>query len=122
MVDGSRWFRRFCKECHKISSHIRIKKIRLGFYRIYYDGAYLHECYKEMPETGYEWHHIDPRLESQKYYEEYEDRTKLTRELKNFVEGYWESLDRIRTKVYLMKHDKEYRKDAIKAYSSFVVK
>ena len=46
-----------------------------------------------MPRTGYDWVDTDPRLESQKYYEQYEDEIKMVREIKNFVEGYEDSMD-----------------------------
>lgn len=122
MTEGSRWFRRFCKDCKKISPHLKIKRIKLGFYRIYFKQAYLHEVYKEMPEHGYDIDDLDPRFESQKYFEEFEDRAELTRNIKNYVEGYWESLDRIRTRVYMMRHDKEFNESATKAYSQIYVK
>ena len=70
-IEGSRWFKRFLKDVKKISSHIRVKRIKLGFYRLYYDDAYLHEVYKEMPQYGYDIDDLDPRFESQKYWEEF---------------------------------------------------
>lgn len=122
MTEGTRWFRRLIKDCKSISPHIRIKRIKLGFYRIYYNDAYLHEVYKEMPEHGYDIDDIDPRFENQSYYEEYEDNAELTRKIKNFVEGYWESIDRIRTRVYMMKNDKEFQTNAKNAYKQMRVK
>jgi len=123
---GSRWFKRFYKECKKISPHIRFKRIKYGFYRLYYVGggspAYIGECYKEMPEIGYEWHDIDPRLDSRNFYEEYEDRAELTRKVKNFVEGYWENLDKIRTRVFMMKHSKEHYKQAVNGYKQVKIR
>lgn len=120
--EGSRWFRRFLKDIKKISSHIKVKRIKLGFYRLYYDDAYLHEVYKEMPEYGYDLDDLDPRFESQKYYEEYEDNADLTRKIKNYVEGYWDSIDRIRTRVYLMRSNAEYVKSAKNAYKQMYIK
>lgn len=119
---GSRWFRRLIKDIRKISQHIRVKRIRFGFYRIYYKQCYIHELYSEMPQKGYDIDDLDPRFESKKYYEEYEDNAELTRKIKNFVEGYWDSLDKIRTRCYLLKHNKDYYDSAKRAYSNMVVK
>ena len=122
MIEGSRWFRRFYKESKKMSSYIEFRRIKLGFYRIYYRGAYLYEVYKEMPEHGYDMDDLDPRFESQKYYEEYEDQAEKTRKIKNFVEGYHEAIDRIRTRLFLIRHDKEFYENAVKAYQMVHVK
>lgn len=121
-MEGTLWFRRFIKDCKQISSHIKVKRIKLGFYRIYYDNAYLYECYKEMPEHGYDIETEDPRFESRSYYEEYEDNAELTRKIKNFVEGYWEALDAVRTRVWLMKNNKGFNDSAKRAYRQMYVK
>lgn len=121
-MGGSRWFRRLVKDCKRISPHIRFKRISHGFYRIYWGQAYIHEVYGEMPQYGHDIYEKDIRLVSQKYYEEYEDRTKLTRKIKNYVEGYWDSLDTIRTRNWLMKHDNEFHKNAVNAYKQVVIK
>ena len=121
-MEGSRWFRRFVKELKKISPHIRIKKIRFGFYRIYFKQAYLYEVYKEMPQKGYDIEEDDLRFESQKYYQEYEDNAELTRKIKNFVEGYWDAMDILKTRIWMMKHNEEYYQNAVKAYRQMVVK
>lgn len=105
-----------------MSRHIRVKRIKLGFYRIYFKQAYLHEVYKEMPEFGYDMDDLDPRFESQKYFEEFEDNTELTRTIKNFVEGYWDSLDRVRTRLYMLRNNDEFLKNAMEAYQQMVVK
>jgi hypothetical protein len=122
MIEGSRWFRRFYRDCKAISPHIKIKRVKLGFFRIYYQGAYIHEVYKEMPEHGYDMDDLDPRFESQRYFEEFEDNAELTRKIKNYVEGYWESLDRIKTRVWLMRHDKEFNERSRNAYRQMRVK
>lgn len=121
-MEGSRWFRRFKKDAQKMSKHIRFKRIKMGFYRIYYDDAYLHEVYKEMPEHGYDIYDIDPRLENKSYYEEYEDNTETIRRIKNYVEGYWDSLDRVRTRVFMMRTHAEFNKNAKNAYKQMYVK
>jgi hypothetical protein len=122
MNEGSIWFKRFYNDCKKISPQLRFVRVKLGFYRIYYKNAYMHEVYKEMPEMGYDWDELDPRLESQKYFEEFEDNAELTRKIKNYVEGYWDSLDRIRTRVYMMKSNKEFNQKATGAYKQMVVR
>lgn len=122
MLEGSIWFKRFYNDCKKISPQLRFVRVKLGFYRIYYKNAYMHEVYKEMSEMGYDWDELDPRLESQKYFEEFEDNAELTRKIKNYVEGYWDSLDRIRTRVFMMKSDKEFNQKATGAYKQMVVK
>lgn len=122
MIEGSRWFRRFVKDCKRISPHIRIKRIKFGFYRIYWKQAYLHEVYKEMPQFGHDIYEKDIRFQDKKYYEEYEDRGEITRKIKNYVEGYWDSLDRIQTRNYLMKHNAEFNKNATQMYKQVVIK
>lgn len=122
MQEGSIWFKRLVKDCKAISPHIRIKRIKYGFYRIYYQRAYIHEVYKEMPMEGHGVYENDIRFENQAYYEEYEDRAELTRKIKNYVEGYYESLDRIRTRVYMMRNDKEFNEQATKRYETVVIK
>lgn len=119
---GSVWFRRLVSECSKISKHIRFKRIRLGFYRIYWRGAYIHEVYKEMPHIGYDIEEADPRFENKKYYEEYEDRTELTRKIKNYKEGYYDAIKRIRTRVHLMQNDKEFYTNARNAYKQMKIR
>lgn len=69
-----------------------------------------------MPNVGYDWDDLDMRLDSQKYYEEYEDRTALTRTLKNYVEGYYDGMNTIRKRVYLMRTLEEFYKEARDAY------
>lgn len=119
---GSLWFRRLLEDCKRISSHIRVKRIKNGFFRIYYKQAYIHEIYKEAPPIGYTMDSLDPRFESKKFWESKEDKADLTRNVKNFVEGYWDSLDRIRTRVYLFRNNDEFYKIAIKGYRTAVIK
>jgi len=126
MTEGTYWFKRLVCDAKKISKYIEFRRIKDGFYRIYWKGsgpsAYIGECYKEMPEIGYDIHENDVYLEDKKYYEEFEDRTELTRKIKNFVEGYWEVLDRLKTNIYLIKNNKEHRKMAIERYQTIYVK
>lgn len=119
---GSRWFRRLVKECKQISPHIRIKRIKYGFYRIYYQRAYIHEVFQEMPQHGHDIEEKNMQLESNKYVEEYEDRIELIRKIKNYKEGYWDARDTILTRVYLMRHDKEFNKTSTERYQTVVIK
>lgn len=122
MTQGTKWFRRFAKDCERISSDIRLVRVKLGFYRVYFRQAYIHEVYKEMPEHGYDIDEIDARFDDQNYYEEYEDNTEFIRTIKNYVEGYWESLDRIRTRTFLMRNNKEFNEKSTNAYKHMVIK
>lgn len=121
-MEGSRWFRRLLKDIEHMSRDLRVVRISLGFYRIYYRQAYIHEVYKEMGEHGYDIEDYDPRLENQSYFEEYEDQAELIRNIKNYKEGYWDALDHIRTRVFLMKNSHEFHEKAHKAYQQMVVK
>ena len=75
-----------------------------------------------MPPKGYDWYDIDPRLESRSYYEEFEDQVEMTRKIKNFVEGYSDNLDQIKTRVYQMKHSKEFYRNVVDGYKQMRVK
>lgn len=123
---GTRWFRRFVKEAQAMSPHIKFKRIKYGFYRIFWVGdgesAYIGECCKYMPQFGYEIEEKNFQLESKKYFEEYEDNAELIQKIKNFREGYWDSIDRFKTNVYLLKNNSEHRKEAQAAYREFKVK
>jgi len=124
--EGNYWFKRFQKDCKKISPAIHFKRIKYGYYRIYWMGhgenAYLGECTKEMPIIGYDIYENDIRLESQKYFEEYEDQIELTKKIKNFVDGYYELLKNIKTRVYMMKHNKEFYKTVVDGYKQMRVR
>lgn len=121
-MKGSRWFRRLIREIQAMSPDIRIVPAKYGFYRIYWRNAYIHEVYDNMPYKGYDIEQEDLRNMSQSYYEEYEDQNEITRKIKNYVEGYWDSIDSIKTRLYLLKNDEEFRNNAQKAYQQFVVK
>ncbi len=121
-MEGSRYFKRFIKECKKISSHIRVKRIKHGFYRIYWKDAYIGECFKEMPLVGYDHTDNDKRFEEKKFYESKEDRAELTRKIKNFVEGYHDSLKKLQTRVWLMRHSKEHYERASRGYRELKIK
>lgn len=121
-MSGTYWFKRFVRECKRISPHIRIVKIKMGFYRIYWKDAYVHECYSEMPYKGYDLTEEDPRLMDKNYYEEYEDAVKLTRTIKNYVEGYADSIFKIKKRVWLFKNDDEHYKVAKRAYTQMKIK
>lgn len=124
--EGTPWFKRFRKEVEKMSPHFKFRRIKYGFYRIYWIGggepAYIHEVYKEMPYKGYDVENVDPRLESKKYYEEWEDNVENIRRVKNYVEGYVDSIERMKTRYYMLRNDKEFRENAVKAYKQFHVR
>ncbi len=122
ILEGSRWFRRLAKDIEKIDPYLRLKRIKYGFYRIFWKGVYVHEIYKECPLVGYDIVEDDYRMENQKYFEEYEDNGELVRKIKNYKEGYWDALDRIRTRAYMMRHDKEFNENATKRYQTMTVK
>lgn len=126
MTEGSFYFRRFVKDCKKLSGHLKFVPIQHGYYRLYWTGggqpAYIHEVWKWMPYMGYELEHKDMNIVSQRYYEEYEDQLEVNRKVKNFVEGYWDCRDRVQTRLYMLKNDKEFRNEATRAYEKVVVK
>jgi hypothetical protein len=119
--EGSRWFQKLKREAKAMSPHFRFVRIQLGFYRIYWQDAYIHEVYKEMPEYGYDIDDLDPRLHDKDYYEDLEDKTELTRNIKNYVEGYYDSMDKLRTRLYMMRNDKEFNENAKGAYKQMYV-
>jgi len=121
-MTGSYSFKRFVKECKSISPHIRIVPIKMGFYRIYWKDAYVHEVYSEMPPLGYDIEVEDPRLEDFSYFQEFEDDVEFVRTVKNYVEGYYDSIDKIKTRVYLLRNDAEFAENAHKAYAQHIVK
>jgi hypothetical protein len=122
MNKGTRWFRRLVKEIGRMSPDFRIVHAKYGFYRIYWRNAYIHEIYADMPYKGYDIEQEDVRNQNQSYFEEYEDSNEITRKIKNYVEGYWDSHDVIKTRLYMLKNDTEFRDNAQKAFQQFVVK
>lgn len=119
---GNVWFRRFRDECLRSFPDLRFKKIKYGFYRIYWRGAYIGECYDTMPPKGYDKEEDDVRFMNKSYFEEFEDKAKLTRKIKNFVEGYYDLRDTFKTRIYMLKNDLEFRKNSQTAYRQFYVK
>lgn len=101
---------------------MRFKEIKLGFYRIYYKGFYIGEGYGNMPPKGYDKVEEDPRLQNQSYFEQYEDNVKMTREIKNFVEGYFDAVDQFRTRMYMLRHDDEFYRNSRDAYKQVYIK
>ncbi len=122
----SRWFLRFERELPKISPHLRMVRLKHGFYRIYWKDHYVSESYSEMPAHGHDIVKYDPRLDDskigQRYYEEYEDHVKMVRTIKNFIEGYYDSIARIKTRVYMILHDAEFHETSARAYKQMVIK
>ena len=118
----SYWFKRLQNDIENMSPHLRMKRIKLGFWRIYYKDAYIGEVFEEMAQHGYDINDVDPRLKSFRYYEEFEDNAELTRKIKNYVEGYWDSLKTLRKRLYLMRNHKEFYKNAKMAYRQVMIK
>lgn len=118
----SPWFKRLIKELPQISSQIRIKRIKLGFWRIYFKHFYIHEVFEEMPEVGFMFEGYDPRIESQSYYEEYEDNPELIRKIKNYIEGYRDSIKTIKTRIYMLRNNNEFYERSKNAYKQMTVK
>jgi len=116
------WCKRLLKELKTVSPHIRIKRLKHGFYRVYYQNAYIHEFYEEMPVLGYTFEDYDPRLESQQYFEELEDHYDTVRNLKNYKEGYYDAKATLRRRLYMMQNDAEFNATARRAYQQIVVK
>lgn len=117
----SHYFKRFKRECEHISPHIKFKKIKHGFYRIYWKHIYLYECSENMPYRGYSIEIENPMVnESKRFYEEYEENIEMIKIMKNFVEGYSESIDHVRRRVWLHRHDREFNKfneDVVRNYA-----
>lgn len=70
-----------------------------------------------MPLKGYDLIDEDPRFESQKYAEEYEADGELQRKIKNYVEGYVDSIQKIKIRINNFMNDKEAYETQRKAYS-----
>lgn len=126
MLNGSVWFKRLVKDCKKLSPHLKFIPVKHGFYRIYWksgaQSAYVHEVYMWMPMKGYDIEERDLRFASKKYYEEYEDKAEMTLKIKNFVEGYYDSMDTLKKRVRLFRNNKEFLQNAERAYQNVVVK
>jgi len=120
-LEGSIWFRRLVKDLHGMSKHFKIRRIRMGFYRIYWKDAYVHEVYKEMPARGYEWYTDSPYKDSLKLMQEWEQDGELQRKVKNFVEGYYEAIKAIRLRVYQFKNNDEHYRIAKDMYKHVVI-
>lgn len=121
-MEGSRWFRRLVEETKRMSPHIRFKRIKGGFYRIYYRQAYIAECSKFMPEVGYDINERALGFEDYSYYQDYHDTADTTLRVKNFVEGYWETKTKLQTRLFQMNHSKEHYEKARQGYSQMRVK
>lgn len=124
-MEGSFWFKKFKKEVKKMSPHFQFRRIKYGFYRIYWTGggepAYVHEVYKWMPYKGYDWEEKDPRYEDKKYWQEKED-DEIVLKVKNFVEGYVDSMQTMRKRFWMFRNNAEFRKEATAAYRNVRIK
>lgn len=120
--EGSPWFRRLMKELHQSSKYFRVRRIRNGFFRIYWKDAYVHEVYKEMPKRGYSWYTDSPYKDSLKLMQQWELDGDIQRKVKNFVEGYDEASKAIKLRVYQFKNNDEHYRIAKDMYKHAVIK
>ena len=121
-MQGSYWFNRLQKDAKKISKYLRFKRIKYGFYRIYYKDAYIGECSKDMTQVGYDVEEKNWNYEDKSFALDHEDLIDQTAKLKNFREGYWNTLDMLRTRVYMFRHNKEMYKNALQGYKQMRIK
>ena len=119
---ASYWFKRFKKEVEEMYPHIRFRPLNSGFWRIYWKDHYIGEAFEEMPPKGYDIYDYDPRLSSQSYVEKYELHDEMVRKVKNFIEGYYDNIESVHRKMYLLFHSQEYFKRSQGAYSQMVIK
>lgn len=119
--EGSVWFKRLMKDLWKISKHIKVRRIRCGFYRIYFKEAYVHEVYKELPYKGHVWYTDPPYKDSLKLTLEWEQDGEIQRKIKNYVEGYNEALKAIKIRVYQFKNNEEHYRTAKDMYKHVVI-
>lgn len=120
--EGSYYFKRLMRDLAKISSHFKVRRIRCGFFRIYWKDAYVHEVYKEMPRRGYTWYTESPYKESLKLSQQWEQDGEIQRKVKNYVEGYDEAIKAIRLRVYQFKNNDEHYRTAKDMYRHVVIK
>lgn len=123
--EGNYWFKRLQRDLKRISPYIKFRRIKYGYYRIYWSGsgenAYLGECPKELPIKGYDIYENDIRLDSKKHYEEFEDTIELTKKIGNYIDGYYEIYKQLKTRIYMMKHNKEFYKTVVDGYKQMRV-
>lgn len=110
------------RELHTTSKHFKVRRIRDGFFRIYWKEAYVHEVYKEMPQRGYHIETLNPYLDSLKLMQEYEQDGSIQRKVKNFVEGYADAKKAIMLRLYQFKNNYEHYCTARDMYRQVVVK
>lgn len=111
----SKWAKRLKEDCKKLSKHIRFKRIKDGFTRVYYDRYYVHEFNDNLPMHGYDFEIVNPRLDNKEFYEEYEDNIEAIRTVKNYVEGYFDAKKVIEIRTYMHRHDEDYNKQLMQA-------
>jgi hypothetical protein len=61
-------------------------------------------------------------MEDFSYYRQMDDLADQTARLKNFREGYVETLDMLRTRTFMIKHNKEFYERARQGYSQLRIK
>lgn len=118
----SRWFLRLERDVKKINPRIRTKRIRNGFYRFFYDTGYLGEVYENLNEMGHHLYDTDAFAEDRKYLEEKLEDGEIQRKIKNFEEGYWEALDKIRTRYFMSRSNPEAHRLIMQGYRQLRVR
>jgi len=121
-MEGSYWFQKLVRETARSSPHIRFRRIKGGYYRIYYRNAYIGECSKNMPEMGHDIFERAQGFEDYSYYEEHHGNADAAMRIKNFVEGYWETKNRLKLKLFQFYNDKEFASIAINGYKQLRIK
>lgn len=109
-------------EIQGMSKHFKVVPVRQGFARIYWKSAYIHEIPLSMFRYGYDIKELDQRVESQEYYEEYEDGNNMVMYIKNYREGYYDTMLTIRKRFWLLKHSQEHYERTLNAYKKMVIK
>jgi proline dehydrogenase len=75
-----------------------------------------------MPPKGYDKEDDNPQLLSKNYYEQYEDNIETIRKVKNFVEGYYDNIKDMTTRLYMLRNDQEFYENSKRAYQQMYVK
>lgn len=118
----STWFLRLERDLARMSPQLRLVPAGHGLCRIYFKECYVHEVNENLAPLGYDIEDHNERLESQGYYEQYEDQIDVIRTVKNYAEGYWDALRHVEHRLFLLRNDPNFYEESRKAYAEAVVK
>jgi hypothetical protein len=118
----SYWFNRLERDIAEVSPQLRLIPAGHGLWRVYYNSCYVHEINENLTANGYDIEEYNERLESRGYYEEYEDQIEVIRTVKNYAEGYWDALEHVKHRLYLLRNNDEFYEQSRKAYETAVIK